>query len=309
MADTKISNLTAATTPLDGTEVLPIVQGSTTKKVANNDLRPKQIQSNATSGVMQIAGPAAAATRVMTIPDANFTVARKDAAQSFTGVQTFGSATGQNGVFGVVVGSGGTNEGLVIVPGATGKGWIGFNNGNTASIPGQITYDFSTGVMNLFSSGDITVNTNASGTVMTKLFVSGGVSIGNTTDPGATNLSVSGNILSGTTSSSGSLSNVKTITGGIFQTFSGTTASLVNGATEDITGLISGATYLVTCKGSANTTTFVIHTVYINGAGGITLATLSNGNGFVLTSPSNNTLRVTGLVTTQTYPYTLTRIF
>jgi len=88
MADKKISALTAATTPLAGTEVLPIVQSGSTVKVANNDLRPKQIQSNATSGVLQVAGPAAAATRVMTVPDANFTVARTDAAQSFTGDQT-----------------------------------------------------------------------------------------------------------------------------------------------------------------------------------------------------------------------------
>lgn len=88
MADKKISALTAATTPLDGTEVLPIVQSGATKKVANNDLRPRQIQSNATSGVLQIVGPAAAATRVMTTPDANFTAARTDAANSFSGNQT-----------------------------------------------------------------------------------------------------------------------------------------------------------------------------------------------------------------------------
>lgn len=88
MADKKISALTAAATPLDGTEVLPIVQSGATVKVANNDLRPKQIQSNATSGVLQITGPAVAATRVATVPDANFTVARTDAAQSFTGDQT-----------------------------------------------------------------------------------------------------------------------------------------------------------------------------------------------------------------------------
>lgn len=88
MANSKISALTSATTPLAGTEVLPIVQSGATVKVANNDLRPKQIQSNATSGVLQIAGPAAASTRVMTTPDANFTAARTDAAQSFTGDQT-----------------------------------------------------------------------------------------------------------------------------------------------------------------------------------------------------------------------------
>lgn len=91
MADTKISALTAATTPLTGAEVLPIVQSGATVKVANNDLRPKQIQSNATSGVLQVAGPTAASTRVMTTPDANFTAARTDAAQSFTGDQTLGT--------------------------------------------------------------------------------------------------------------------------------------------------------------------------------------------------------------------------
>jgi hypothetical protein len=88
MADVKISGLPASTVPLAGTEVLPIVQGGATKQVANNDLRPKQVQSNATSGILQVAGPGAAATRVMTTPDANFTVARIDAAQSFAGNQT-----------------------------------------------------------------------------------------------------------------------------------------------------------------------------------------------------------------------------
>lgn len=38
MADTKISGLPASTTPLAGTEVLPIVQGTTTKQVAVSDL-------------------------------------------------------------------------------------------------------------------------------------------------------------------------------------------------------------------------------------------------------------------------------
>lgn len=38
MADLKISQLTGATTPLAGTEVVPIVQSSTTRKVAVSDL-------------------------------------------------------------------------------------------------------------------------------------------------------------------------------------------------------------------------------------------------------------------------------
>lgn len=45
--------------------------------------------SNSTTGVMQITGPGAGTTRVMTIPNANFTAARTDAAQTFTGNQTF----------------------------------------------------------------------------------------------------------------------------------------------------------------------------------------------------------------------------
>lgn len=40
MANTKISALTAATTPVAGTEVLPIVQSSTTVKLAISDLTP-----------------------------------------------------------------------------------------------------------------------------------------------------------------------------------------------------------------------------------------------------------------------------
>jgi hypothetical protein len=94
MADVKISALPVATTPLAGTEVLPIVQSGVTKQVLNNDLRPKQIQANATSGVLQVTGPSASTTRVMTTPDANFTVARTDASQTFTSAQTFSNTLG-----------------------------------------------------------------------------------------------------------------------------------------------------------------------------------------------------------------------
>ena len=97
MADAKISALAPAATPLAGTEVLPIVQSGSTVRVANNDLRPKQIQSNATSGVLQVVGPTAAATRVMTTPDANFTVARTDAGNAFTGNQTISGTLAAGG--------------------------------------------------------------------------------------------------------------------------------------------------------------------------------------------------------------------
>jgi hypothetical protein len=94
MADKKISQLTGATTPLAGTEVLPIVQSGSTVKVASNDLTVKNIRSNATTGILQVAGPGAGTTRTVTVPDANFTAARTDAAQTFTGDQTFGTVLG-----------------------------------------------------------------------------------------------------------------------------------------------------------------------------------------------------------------------
>lgn len=46
MADTKISALTAVTTPMAGTEVLPIVQSGTTKKVTVDEMIAAQLAAN-----------------------------------------------------------------------------------------------------------------------------------------------------------------------------------------------------------------------------------------------------------------------
>jgi hypothetical protein len=81
-------------------------------------------------------------------------------AATFGGLLTAGTASSQNSVFGTIIGSGGANEGAVIVSSATGKGWLGFNNGNNASIPGQLTYDHATNVLSLYSSGTVSVTGN-----------------------------------------------------------------------------------------------------------------------------------------------------
>lgn len=47
-----------------------------------------QIISSITGGLVQFTGPATGTTRVVTVPDANATMARTDAAQSFVGDQT-----------------------------------------------------------------------------------------------------------------------------------------------------------------------------------------------------------------------------
>jgi hypothetical protein len=110
MADKKISALTAASTPLAGTEVLPIVQSGATVKVATDDLTVRNFRANATTGILQVTGPAAASTRVMTVPNANFTAARTDAAQSFTGDQTL--STGN-----LVIGTSGKGVDFSATPG------------------------------------------------------------------------------------------------------------------------------------------------------------------------------------------------
>lgn len=51
------------------------------------------IKSAATTGYMTITGPTAGNGRAMTIPDADFTVARTDAGQTFTGVNVFTAPT------------------------------------------------------------------------------------------------------------------------------------------------------------------------------------------------------------------------
>jgi hypothetical protein len=140
MADTKISALTAATTPLAGTEVLPIVQSGTTVKVATNDLTVRNLRANATTGILQVTGPAAASTRVMTVPDASFTAARTDAAQSFTGDQTL--STGN-----LVIGTSGKGIDFSATPGTgTSELLADYEEGTwTPSLGGDTTYTAQTG--------------------------------------------------------------------------------------------------------------------------------------------------------------------
>ena len=175
MADKKISALPAATTPLTGAEVLPIVQSGATVQATNNDLRPKQIQSNATSRVLQVVGPAASTARVMTTPNANFTAARTDAAQTFTGDNTFNGTTtvsaaeaylaldadtlGAGNLWYVISGGGGNVS----------PGYLSFFNGNggnkVMTIAPSTTEQFTTDTLGNFNlvAGNLVIGTAAKG--------------------------------------------------------------------------------------------------------------------------------------------------
>lgn len=68
------------------------------------------VRSNSTTGVLQVTGPAASTTRVMTVPNANFTAAITDSGQTFSGNQiiegnltvrlSYGDYTGVNATAG-----------------------------------------------------------------------------------------------------------------------------------------------------------------------------------------------------------------
>lgn len=94
MADSKISNLPAATTPLAGTETLPIVQSGVTKKVSVANLtagRAVSVASLSSSGA--IAGTTGAFSAAVTVTNANVRVsnayyhsAQNAAATSYIGM-------------------------------------------------------------------------------------------------------------------------------------------------------------------------------------------------------------------------------
>jgi hypothetical protein len=54
---------------------------------------PQHIQSNATTGLLQVLGPGAGTTRVMTTPNADFTVARTNGANTFNATQTISNGS------------------------------------------------------------------------------------------------------------------------------------------------------------------------------------------------------------------------
>lgn len=67
-----------------------VYNGAVWQRVEGGEDDPApSLRSNSSTGLMEMTGPAAGQTRVVTIPDANATMARTDAGQTFTGDQIF----------------------------------------------------------------------------------------------------------------------------------------------------------------------------------------------------------------------------
>lgn len=150
MADKKISQLTGATTPLAGTEVLPIVQGGSTVKVS---------VANLTAG-RAVSADSASLTQRLQIGSSGTTYA----------IEVGDTAAGSSGNLFRFIRS--TTE---------------FGAFISAGVP----------FFGTLTSNDFNLVTNS--TSRARLFASGGISVGDTTDPGAGNLRVgNGNLVVGT---------------------------------------------------------------------------------------------------------------
>lgn len=116
------------------------------------------VKSNATTGVLQVAGPTAGTTRVMTTPDANFTAARTDAAQTFTGAQTFGNIKIDTNT----ISSANTNGNIIIDPDGSGSITLHGANGSAWTAGYQaLEWSASAGLALMSSGNDTHVMTNA----------------------------------------------------------------------------------------------------------------------------------------------------
>ncbi|MFZ4388204.1 MAG: tail fiber domain-containing protein [Chthoniobacterales bacterium] len=182
MADVKISGLPASTVPLDGTEVLPVVQGTTTKQVSI---------TNVTAG-RAIAALSITTDTYKAASSAGGTLQANNA----TACLQWGAGGGSGLIFDGGVSSTAANAALVFSP--TGTGTVAISpvgaltiNPTAASTINNVSIGVTVPLAGKFTTLESS-GINILGTNAVKIFASGGVSIGNTTDPGATNLSVTG---------------------------------------------------------------------------------------------------------------------
>lgn len=144
MADKKISQLTAATTPLAGTEVLPIVQSGSTVKVAVSDLTAGRAVAAAQLDVdnIRLDGSTISTTNtngvLNVLPNGTGCVGIKN---SVANTINTANAYGQ-----LVVGNGTTDQGITIYTSSAAGGALMFADGTsgTATSEGYVIYDHST---------------------------------------------------------------------------------------------------------------------------------------------------------------------
>lgn len=174
MADVKISQLPAATTPLAGTEEVPLVQSGTTKKVSVTNLRGAAVSAvTGTAPVVSSGGTTPAISMAAANTSTNGYLTSADW-NTFNGKQPAGSYLTSGGALGTP--SSGTATNLTGLPLATGvTGLLPVANGGTgtatpALVAGTnvtITGSWPNQTINSTASGSGTVTNVATGTGLT----------------------------------------------------------------------------------------------------------------------------------------------
>lgn len=278
MADKKISALTGATTPLAGSEVLPIVQGGSTVKVSVDNLT---------------AGKSVSATSFVptgsTVPTNGMYL---DAANSVSiANNSVKTATIRSGG---IMGLGTTPQSWYLPGDVISAQQVGANT-VTMSLFGNQSHFGSNFYLKTGTGNDTYINTGVAmryrqdgGAHVFESAASGTADTNITFTPLAT-LNASGNLLVGASTTAGAASNVKFVTGGIFTTANGSAAST------------SGAAATLFAANGTDNEVYIVSAAVPGGAPAlyVTVYLVTCGNGTlsatVLQSASNISISVSGL--------------
>jgi len=229
MADVKISGLPASTTPLTGTEVVPVVQGGVTKKVSVDNLTAGKAVSvsgltdstlTASKAVFTDANKKLTSTGTQAVDQGGTGLSSVTSGQIVFGNSTTALATSAIFVYDnanqrLGIGTASPDHKLTVVNDANSQQWLRLKNlnaGSSASVGFLFGNDASDANGSLYLNSELNSGIGAAGglvfgtyvgkpisfitgaTEKIRLHSSGGVSVGNTTDPGAANLSVTGTV-------------------------------------------------------------------------------------------------------------------
>jgi hypothetical protein len=211
MADLKISALTGATTPLAGTEVLPIVQGGSTVKVAVSNLTAGRAVSAASLALTTTPLPASSGGTGLTAVTAGYIPFGNSATALNTDAGLFWDNTNKR--LGLGTASPGTlvdvnfasTGGAMRIRNTQTDGFADVRVGNDAQanlgylrVGGSAYGGIYQNTFSVATGGGYTIQMAPQNTLNTSFFPAGGVSIGDTTDPGAGSLRLTNNLVIGT---------------------------------------------------------------------------------------------------------------
>jgi hypothetical protein len=242
MSNVKISQLPAATTPLAGTEVLPLVQGTTTAKVTVAQLRATSVTAvTGTAPVVSSGGLTPAISMAAASTSANGYLTSTDW-NTFNGKQAAGAVTSVTGTS-PVVSSGGATPAISIPAASTSaSGYLTSTDWNTFN--GKYSTGGALGTPSSGTATNLTGLPLTTGVTGTLPIANGGTG---TTTPAlvaGTNVTISGTWPNQTINSSGS--------GGVTSFDAGTTGLTPATAT---TGVVTLAGTLAVANGGTGTTT------------------------------------------------------